>query len=108
MPFVANKLSIKKDRIVNILDALAHRRKVSYDTVQRAKIILLANKGETNSLISETLGVSRNVVSKWRNRFILAAPLLYAVADKSPADLYQTVKDFLEDQHQSIKLFCLF
>ena len=101
MPFVANKLSIKNERIVNILDALAHRRTVSFDTVIRAKIILLANEGKANSFISKTLGVSRNVVSKWRNRFILAAPLLYAVADKSPADLYQTVKDFLADQHRS-------
>src|SRR3954451_20255874 len=37
--------------------------------VQRAKLVLLAADGETNTEIGERLGMSREAVGRWRRRF---------------------------------------
>ena len=45
-------------------------RRTAVRVMKRAKIILLAAKGEQNKTIAERLGMDRGQVSRWRRRFI--------------------------------------
>jgi len=51
------------------LEALARRYTAPYQTVVRAKIILLAHAGYNNSEIAARLALPRQIVSKWRQRY---------------------------------------
>ena len=59
MPFLANDITIYDDNILDVLDTISNRRKIPHDIAQRAKIILLANKGYANSQIGKEVGLSR-------------------------------------------------
>ena len=52
-----------------VLEAWARRRKTANALAMRSRIVLAAASGESNSGISERLGVHRNTVSTWRRRF---------------------------------------
>lgn len=54
------------------LEKLARGRRVSVRLAGRAKMILMAANGQTDSGIAVVLGVSRQNVSRWRGRFILS------------------------------------
>lgn len=97
MPFLANDVTINDEKILNVLETISNRRKISHDIAQRAKIILLANKGYPNSQIGKEVGASRNTVSKWRNRFILYYPIIQAVSVLDPASLEGAVLLILWD-----------
>ena len=51
------------------LDVLASSRSMPHGLVQRARIILLAADGRTNTAIAETLGLSKPTVGSWRRRY---------------------------------------
>ena len=51
------------------LEALVRRRTAEHRMVLRAQIVLAAADGEENVSIAERLGVSLNMVIKWRKRF---------------------------------------
>src|SRR6266849_432042 len=52
------------------LEKLARGRTVTVRSAQRAKMILMAASGLTDSAIGEELGVSRQNVARWRGRFV--------------------------------------
>ena len=52
------------------LEKLARGRTVTVRLAQRAKMILMAANGLTDSAIGEELGVSRQNVARWRGRFV--------------------------------------
>lgn len=52
------------------LQARSRRYTSPYRDVVRAKIILLASQGLTNDEIGSRLDIPRQVVSKWRKRFV--------------------------------------
>ena len=52
-----------------LLEAWARRRKTANALAMRSRIVLAAASGESNSGISERLGVHSNTVSTWRRRF---------------------------------------
>jgi transposase len=52
------------------LEARSRRYTSPYRDVIRAKMILLASQGLTNDEIGSRLDVPRQVVSKWRKRFV--------------------------------------
>ena len=52
------------------LEAFARSRSLPHGLVMRAKIVLEAAEGAQNVAISKALGVSRETVSKWRERFV--------------------------------------
>ena len=51
------------------LESRVRRRKSSHGTARRARIVLLAAHGLSNTAIAEKLGVSRLTVGTWRRRF---------------------------------------
>ena len=51
------------------LDRRVRRRKSSHGAARRARIVLLAADGLSNTAIAEKLGVSRLTVGTWRRRF---------------------------------------
>ena len=53
----------------DVLDRLVRRRKVSRGEAQRADIILRAADGLNNCAIAEAVGVTRQTVRTWRDRF---------------------------------------
>ena len=52
------------------LEALAASRSLPHGLVTRARIVLMAAEGRNNIEISETVGLSRISVGKWRQRFV--------------------------------------
>lgn len=54
------------------LESLARKYTSPYCDVVRAKIILLADEGLGNDVIAARLDTPRQIVSKWRKRFVLA------------------------------------
>jgi transposase len=54
------------------LDALLRRHSTAQALALRARIVLLAAAGLTNSAIAEGLGIDQHTAGKWRNRFAAA------------------------------------
>src|SRR6267378_7672064 len=52
------------------LEKLARGRTVTVRAAQRAKMILMADSGLTDSAIGKALGISRQNVARWRGRFV--------------------------------------
>jgi transposase len=52
-----------------VLETLAGSRAAAYRVVQRARALLLAGDGVSNSEISEVVGISRPTVLSWRSQF---------------------------------------
>ena len=52
------------------LSALAASRALPHALVARAKLVLWAAQGESNTAIAERLGWSPPTVGKWRGRFV--------------------------------------
>jgi transposase len=52
------------------LEAWTRRRTSAQALAQRSRIVLLAAEGLKNTEVAERLGVHRNMVAKWRSRFL--------------------------------------
>ena len=52
-----------------LLTQLSRSRSTSVRLAERSKIVLLASEGKENGEISEILGMSRQKVGRWRNRY---------------------------------------
>src|SRR5919199_211852 len=57
------------DKQREVLETLSRSRSAAHRVVQRARVLLLAADGVSNSEISEVCGVSRPTVLAWRNQF---------------------------------------
>ena len=49
---------------------LLHSGKTPIRLLERLKIILLAYEGKDNQTIANELGISKNTVGRWRNRYV--------------------------------------
>jgi len=52
------------------LQALIRRRKTGQGIAKRAQIVLLCAQGNSNKAVAAKLGVSQQMVCKWRRRFV--------------------------------------
>lgn len=88
------KLSEKQK---NILETFAKATHVQLNLKNRAKIILQAASGITNSQISKSLGIGRESVIRWRSRYDSSYELLVKVEAEEPRRLKQAITDILSD-----------
>jgi transposase len=58
----------------SVLERWVNAQKTPQSVAQRARIVLLAGAGESNSAIARTLAVSRPTVILWRSRFAQGGP----------------------------------
>jgi transposase len=58
-----------------VLEKLVKRHSVSQQIALRARLVLAAATGKSNSQISETYKVSRETVRLWRERWLLLQPI---------------------------------
>jgi DNA-binding CsgD family transcriptional regulator len=76
------------------LEALQRAGKTPQQTVRRVTILLLAQAGLSNQAIADQVGTSRNLVQKWRKRFVLYKPLpLAADAHVDPVARLRALQD---------------
>ena len=54
----------------DVLEGWARRRTTAQGLATRSRIVLLAAKGWTNSIVAAHLHVTRLTVGKWRSRFL--------------------------------------
>jgi transposase len=66
---IAGKIDLTPEQTER-LTSYANGRSVSVRTAERAKIVLSAAKGQENQEIARELGVTRQTVGRWRNRFL--------------------------------------
>ena len=59
------------------LEQLVRRHNVGQQIALRARIILLAGQGQTNSKIAMQLAISINTAQRWRNRWAKAQTISY-------------------------------
>jgi len=64
------KLLEVTDEEREVLQAWARRRKTAQGLASRARIVLMAAEGWSNSAVAEHLRVTRVTVGKWRSRFL--------------------------------------
>ena len=64
----ATKIKLSEDERV-YLERCIRRRKIARAEAQRAEIILRAAEGLNNCRIAEAVGVTRQTVRTWRDRF---------------------------------------
>ncbi len=54
------------------LEGWASRRSTAQGLAQRARIVLMCAEGKSNIAVAAELGITRETVGRWRNRFIIA------------------------------------
>jgi DNA-binding CsgD family transcriptional regulator len=69
MPKKSRNEIILTDREWDALYRRSIRRAASFAEVERAKIILLADQGFSDTEIARRLGITRQTVGKWRARY---------------------------------------
>ena len=52
------------------LNAIANSRSLPHGLVRRARIVLLSAEGNTYHAVAEGVGISRQAVCKWHNRYL--------------------------------------
>lgn len=70
MPFVARPIELTVTEANELKALLRKKSTTSQGLAERARIVLLAAESFPNQEIADKLGVHRNVVSKWRSRFL--------------------------------------
>src|SRR5215831_14581998 len=77
-----------------VLEALQRAGKTPQQTVRRVTILLLAHEGLSNQAIADQVGISRNLVQKWRKRFALyESPPLVAKDEVDPVARLGALQD---------------
>jgi putative transposase len=87
-----------------LLERICRRRSSSQQQVERAKIILRAAKGASNSKIAHELHHARNTVSLWRERFSGAASELATLEEQAEdKEVLNAIEAVLSDAYRSGK-----
>ena len=85
------------------LEQLVRSRKAPHGLVERAKIILLAEKGESNYAIARKQNTTEQTVSKWRTRF-KAQPKLSTLRDRERSA--RPVHFTLQQRAEIVRIAC--
>lgn len=88
-------------KILRTLNQFANSTVIDHVLWQRANIILDAVSGIIDQEIGMLYDVSRNVVARWRNRFIDSLSVLNRIAQKRPETLKANIEATLSDKSRS-------
>ncbi len=88
-------------KITKALKLFSNSTVIDYVLRQRAGIILSAVSGIVDQEIGILYAISRNVVARWRNRFIKSLPALNRIAQKNPEILLPNIRAVLSDNYRS-------
>jgi putative transposase len=88
------KLSEKQQKILRGLESGRHS---PVHLKQRAQIVLLANAGNTNNAIEREMRIGGEKVTRWRNRYSLAAQELSLIESEKPKNLKGVIIKTLSD-----------
>ena len=66
---IAPRVTVADEHLA-MLESWARGRSTPFRLMQRAKIVLLASQGQENKDIAAEVGVTRQLVGRWRNRFV--------------------------------------
>jgi putative transposase len=91
------------ERSREILAQILRRRNVPQWLVTRVQVVVRALNGETNSAISEVVGLDRNAVRLWRNRWHTTGEARQVMEreEVSAAELEAFIIDTLRDAYRS-------
>lgn len=85
----------------DLLQQMAHRTTSAQRLVKRAKIILKALKGTSNSSIAQRLQIDYETVRRWRDRWHAAESRLQAIEEAGkPKQLKQAIEVLLTDEQR--------
>jgi putative transposase len=84
----------------NILAQIVRRTTHPYRLVRRARLILLAAQGVSNTAMSQPLDLHRAQVRLWRDRWYSAAESLRLAEQASESALTQKIMDILNDDER--------
>lgn len=98
MPFPEALVITLSERQQNLLAQIVRRTTHPYRLVRRAKLILLAAQGVSNTAISQQLDLHRGQVRRWRDRWHTAAEDLSTAEQASESALTQKIMDLLSDE----------
>jgi putative transposase len=84
----------------NILAQIVRRTTHPYRLVRRARLILLAAQGVSNTAMSQQLDLHRAQVRLWRDRWYSAAESLRLAEQSSESALTQKIMDILNDDER--------
>jgi transposase len=93
-------LSERQDMILQQLQDGTHTR---LHLKIRAKIVRLANQGNTNNSIESAMGIHGETVTQWRNRFAAAEKELSTIEADDPRKLRAAIIRALSDEPRSGK-----
>jgi putative transposase len=93
----AQVISLSKSQ-QNILAQIVRRTTYPYRLVRRARLILLAVQGVSNTAMSQQLDLHRAQVRLWRDRWSSAAESLRLAEQASESALTQKIMDLLTDE----------
>jgi transposase len=88
------ELSEHEEKILTHLKSGSHSE---LHLKQRSEIILLGKAGESNSAISQKVGLNRESVIKWRNRYASARGELTKTEETTPKKLRGLIEKILSD-----------
>ena len=102
MPWYTPKIELTT-RQQATLSKIAASRTARKDHVIRSKIILLGGKGLSNRKISKEIGLDKNVVGKWRKRWVDNEKVLQEVEQKEQKaiDYRRYIEGLLSDAPRS-------
>jgi putative transposase len=84
----------------NILEKIVRRTTHPYRLVRRARLILLAAQGVSNTSMSQQLDLHRAQVRLWRDRWETASESLRLAEEVSESALTQKIMDLLTDEER--------
>jgi len=101
MPHMTANPIFLTDNQKRILEQFANGTHTPQHLMNRAKIVLLAAKGNSNYSIEHELNATNHTVIKWRNKYFAAADKLEKIEKETPLKIKETIINVLSDDERS-------
>jgi putative transposase len=91
------------EKTKNILEKITRQAKCPQNLAKRAKIVLMSAEDINNSEIARNLTTDRELVRRWRNRWILKQSKLIEAEEQNLTDkeITKIIIDILSDEYRS-------